>query len=157
MHNQINTECLLHILPEIEYFILYTMYYRSTYLYCRNLVQSTCYPWGLDHPRRTKGSSSGWLHHLVATVHHQPTGWSVWRSLLLGVRSVADQLIGLLGARRPVILTSCLDFIVSFTGVLASRARDSLAFVFFVHKFPAELGVPLVVGFCYIFASLRLS
>jgi hypothetical protein len=27
MHNQINTEYLLHILPEIKYFILYIMYY----------------------------------------------------------------------------------------------------------------------------------
>jgi hypothetical protein len=51
------------------------------------------------------------------------TNWSE-RSVLIPARCslchFTNQLVGLLGAHRPVILTSCLGFFVSFVGVLAS-------------------------------------
>jgi hypothetical protein len=110
------------------------------------------------HHGITTGPCAAMSHHLTDGLHHQPTGRSVRLSLLLGVHSAADQLVVLLSARRPVIpAIRRSDFIVSFTGGLASWAGDSLAFVFFVQEFLAELGIPSVVGFCYIFASLRLS
>jgi hypothetical protein len=128
----------------------------------------------LDYSGRTKRSSSRLLHHLADRIHHQPIGQSIRRSLLLGVHSAANQLIGLLGACRPVIpAIRCLDFIVSYAGCSpaalgTSRCSDSsfncrqlnwdsLAFIFSVQESPVELGTPLVVRFCYIFASLWLS
>jgi hypothetical protein len=72
------------------------------------------YARGLDYSGRTRRLSPRLSHHLVDRVHHQPTGRSVRRSLLLGVHFTADQLVGLLGAHRLVIpAIRHLDFIVS--------------------------------------------
>jgi hypothetical protein len=66
-----------------------------------------------------------------------------------------------LGLHRQLrwVLTSCTgDFsMFGFFMQLSPAERGDSAFVFSVQESSAELGTPLVVGFCYIFASLRLS
>ena len=59
------------------------------------------YARGLDQSGRTRGSSSGWLLHLVLELHHRPTG-RIFRLL----HSITDQLVGLLGAHFCSALTS---------------------------------------------------
>jgi hypothetical protein len=55
----------------------------------------------LDHPRRTIGSSSGWLHHLAFGLLRRSTGQAT-----RFMDFVADQLVRLFGAHFYSVLTS---------------------------------------------------
>jgi hypothetical protein len=123
----------------LDYINLYPMYYHSTYLYCRSLVQSTSYTRGLDHPRRTKWSSSGWPHLLVARLHRRPPGqtlrrWPVgWAARCSTLHQLTSRIV------------RC--FIANYY---------FLAFGFFMELLSAELGTPIKLV-CYQVAPCYLD
>jgi hypothetical protein len=107
MHNQINTECLLHILLEIKYFIFVHHVLPILYIYflgarfgCR------AYARGLDYLGRTRRSSSGLSHHLADGLHHQPSSRSVRHSLTLPPTSWLDCSVFAGQSFRPVAWVS---------------------------------------------------
>jgi hypothetical protein len=85
----------------------------TSWLDCSVLADQSFRPVGWTAQR----SLTSWLDYSVlADRSFRPVGWTARCS----PTSHSDQLVGLLGARRPAILTSCLGFIISFIGGLAS-------------------------------------
>jgi hypothetical protein len=134
--SHLNCISSFHFSP--DYINLYTMYYHFIYLYCRTLVQSMSYvgDWIIQEGQNDHllGGCTTWLPDftinqlvgafsahscsvfallptscldcsVLADQSFRPIGWTAQCSST----SCFDQLVGLLGARQPVVLTSWLD------------------------------------------------
>jgi hypothetical protein len=131
--------------PEFIYLIFITSCTtRSTYLYCRpgSINELIFYSRGLDHPGRTKGSSSEWSHS-----HHLAFGLlrrSIGRTARF-MEFIANQLVRLFGAHFYSALTSSPTSWLSCSVLDSSSIRWSNCSS--LHRqlrwgSPAKLGTP---------------
>ena len=124
--------------PEFIYF--YIIYYPS-YIFVlqgpSSVNELIFYARGLDHPGRIRRSSSGWSDPPIGRTS-PPTNWLDCSALTPTRRSLHHPLGSSHGLHRQL----CQG--------LASYARDSSMFGFFVQASPAKLGTPVVVRSFYV-------
>jgi len=134
------------------YFIFTSWTTRSTYFYFRGLVHSMSLRSGTGSVRKDKriiiwvvaplgtqtSPPTNWSDRLVHRLHRRPVGWTIWCSLPLRHSLHCRSDCSSLRLHRQL----CWG--------LASYAGDSSTLGFFIQESPAELGTPLVFGFCYV-------
>jgi hypothetical protein len=82
------------------FYIMYYPFYKFVLQGPGSVNELIFYARGLDHQGRTKGSSSGWSHHLAVGLFRRSTG-----RIARFMDFVADQLVGLFGAHFYSALT----------------------------------------------------
>jgi hypothetical protein len=143
MHNQINTECLLHILPEIKYFILYIIYY----LFSIFIFQEQGLIVGLTLGTILLGKDKKIIVRVVAPPRRRispSTNWSERSAFTPTRHSLCRRLVCWTARCSPTSHSSysSLRLHRQLCWVLASWAGDFSTFGFFMQLSSAELGTP---------------